>query len=72
MTTYTVYQCQHVAEDANPIEKAIGTISGGTSEELRSRMLEVIEPHSGGLPLTKTDDFEYSDGFNFFYQIYAV
>lgn len=71
MTTYTVFKCTHVAEDEAPIERAIGTVSGETSEELRANMLAVIASNSSGLPLTKTDDFEYSDGFKFFYQIYC-
>ena len=71
MTTYTVYKCQHVAEDENPIEKVIGTVSGETNEKLRDNMLKVIAANSCDLSLTKTDDFEYSDGFKFFYQIYA-
>jgi hypothetical protein len=72
MITYTVYQCKYVTEDSDSVEKAIGTISGGTNDEIRSSMLAVIEPHSGGLPLTRTGDFEYSDGFNFFYRIWAT
>jgi len=72
MTTYTVYKCKHVGEDENPIEKVIGTVTGETNEVLRDNMLAVIAANSCGASLTKTDDFEYSDGFNYFYQIYAA